>query len=192
MKKITNPFSHLLFTLVVFILGAGVLLAGYRCFYQAAYPLRYQEVVEENSVRSGMEEAVLYAVIRTESSFQPDAESSVGALGLMQITPDTLSWVRYRLGEPGAVDARTVLLDPEQNIFYGSQTLALLLEEFGTLENALAAYHAGWGNVTRWLADSQYSSDGKTLTTIPFGDTRAYVSKVMETAETYRRLYHFS
>ena len=180
MKKITNPFSHLLFTLVVFILGAGVLLAGYRCFYQAAYPLRYQEVVEENSVRSGMEEAVLYAVIRTESSFQPDAESSVGALGLMQITPDTLSWVRYRLGEPGAVDARTVLLDPEQNIFYGSQTLALLLEEFGTLENALAAYHAGWGNVTRWLADSQYSSDGKTLTTIPFGDTRAYVSKVME------------
>ena len=192
MKKITNPFSHLLFTLVVFILGAGVLLAGYRCFYQAAYPLRYQEVVEENSIRSGMEEAVLYAVIRTESSFQPDAESSVGALGLMQITPDTLSWVRYRLGEPGAVDARTVLLDPEQNIFYGSQTLALLLEEFGTLENALAAYHAGWGNVTRWLADSQYSSDGKTLTTIPFGDTRAYVSKVMETAETYRRLYHFS
>ena len=192
MKKITNPFSHLLFTLVVFILGAGVLLAGYRCFYQAAYPLRYQEVVEENSVRSGMEEAVLYAVIRTESSFQPDAESSVGALGLMQITPDTLSWVRYRLGEPGAVDARTVRLDPEQNIFYGSQTLALLLEEFGTLENALAAYHAGWGNVTRWLADSQYSSDGKTLTTIPFGDTRAYVSKVMETAETYRRLYHFS
>ena len=192
MKKITNPFSHLLFTLVVFILGAGVLLSGYRCFYQAAYPLRYQEVVEENSVRSGMEEAVLYAVIRTESSFQPDAESSVGALGLMQITPDTLSWVRYRLGEPGAVDARTVLLDPEQNIFYGSQTLALLLEEFGTLENALAAYHAGWGNVTRWLADSQYSSDGKTLTTIPFGDTRAYVSKVMETAETYRRLYHFS
>ena len=192
MKKITNPFSHLLFTLVVFILGAGVLLAGYRCFYQAAYPLRYQEVVEENSVRSGMEEAVLYAVIRTESSFQPDAESSVGALGLMQITPDTLSWVRYRLGEPGAVDARTVLLDPEQNIFYGSQTLALLLEEFGTLKHALAAYHAGWGNVTRWLADSQYSSDGKTLTTIPFGDTRAYVSKVMETAETYRRLYHFS
>lgn len=75
-----------------------------------------------------------------------------------------------------------------RTFFYGSQTLALLLEEFGTLENALAAYHAGWGNVTRWLADSQYSSDGKTLTTIPFGDTRAYVSKVMETAETYRRL----
>ncbi len=191
MKKITKPFSHLLFALMVFILGAGVLLAGYRCFYQAAYPLRYQEIVEENSLRSGVEEAVLYAVIRTESNFQPDAESSVGALGLMQITPDTLSWVRYRLGETGAAEPREVLLDPEQNIFYGSQTLALLLEEFGSLENALAAYHAGWGNVTRWLADSNYSPDGQNLTMIPFGDTRAYVNKVMETAETYRRLYHF-
>jgi soluble lytic murein transglycosylase len=64
-----------------------------------------------------------------------------------------------------------------------------LLEEFGTVENALCAYHAGWGNATKWLQDPAHAPDGKNITNIPFDDTKAYVAKVLATQEKYRELY---
>ena len=67
--------------------------------------------------------------------------------------------------------------------------LSLLLEEFGTVDNALCAYHAGWGSVKNWLSDPEYSSDGVHVENIPFADTRTYVERVNETLEIYRRLY---
>ena len=83
----------------------------------------------------------------------------------------------------------SILFQPEQNIYYGGWTLTLLTREFGNLPTALAAYHAGWGNVTRWLENPDYSSNGSHLDVIPFGDTRSYVRKVLATAELYRRIY---
>ena len=67
--------------------------------------------------------------------------------------------------------------------------LRLLLDEFGTERNALAAYPAGWGSVKQWLQDPEYAPDGEHVTHIPFEDTRAYVDKVEKTREIYRRLY---
>lgn len=171
------------------LLAFWLLNICYGVYFRAAFPVQYSGEVSEASSASGLDEALIYAVIRTESGFRPDAQSSVGACGLMQITPDTLSWVRYRLGESGATETG-LLWEPEQNIYYGAQTLALLIDEFGGVETALAAYHAGWGNVTKWLADERYSSDGETLAVIPFGDTSYYVSKVLETASMYKNVYH--
>lgn len=67
--------------------------------------------------------------------------------------------------------------------------LDMLLDEFGDTETALAAYHAGRGIVNEWLADSKISPDGKTLESIPYDDTAAYVKKVIKTCEKYRRIY---
>ena len=83
------------------------------------------------------------------------------------------------------------LFEPEANIQCGAFILRLLIDEFGTVDNALAAYHAGWGNVKKWLADEEHSSDGVNLSSIPFGDTARYVKKVNETSRIYRELYQF-
>ena len=161
---------------------------GLRQFYRAAYPRGYQAIVEQEAAVSGLDPALVYAVIRSESGFAPTAQSSVDARGLMQLTPDTFQWVRYRLGEEGAAGS-DLLYDPWENVRYGCTNLSLLLREFGGEDTALAAYHAGRGSVNRWLGDSRYSDDGDRLSTIPYRDTDAYVKKVLDTRDLYRRLY---
>lgn len=161
---------------------------GLRQFYRAAYPLGYREVVEPVAVEKELDPALVYAVIRTESGFSPTARSSVDARGLMQLTPDTFQWVRFRLGEQGFA-ADDILYDPEQNVYYGCADLSLLLGEFSREDTALAAYHAGRGSVNRWLTDSRYSQDGSRLTAIPYPDTDTYVKKVLTTRDLYHRLY---
>ena len=158
---------------------------GLRQYYRAAYPRGYQPIVEQEAAASGLDPALVYA---SESCFAPAAQSPVDARGLMQLTPDTFQWVRYRLGEEGGVPSE-VLYQPEENVRYGCANLGLLLREFGGEAEALAAYHAGRGSVSRWLGDSRYSRDGESLDVIPYGDTNRYVKKVLETREVYHRLY---
>lgn len=165
-----------------------LMLLGLRQFYRAAYPLGYQELVEPAAAQRGLDPALVYAVIRTESGFSPTARSSVDARGLMQLTPDTFQWVRYRLGEQGPA-AADILYDPEENVRYGCANLSLLIREFSREDTALAAYHAGRGSVNRWLGDSRYSLDGSSLAAIPYPDTDTYVKKVLSTRDLYHRLY---
>ena len=72
---------------------------------------------------------------------------------------------------------------------YGTFLLRTLLDEYETIDNALCGYHAGWGSIRQWLNDPQYSSDGKNIDHIPYGDTSSYVAKVKKTMEKYKELY---
>ena len=175
----------LLGALAVILVVASVW--GYRFYMERMYPIQYQEWVEQYSQEYGVPKSLVYSVIRSESSFRPDAESSVGARGLMQITEQTFQWaqMRHNLTEETFDD----LFDPQINIRYGTYILSLLLEEFGSVQNALCAYHVGWGVTQEWLADPEITPDGTTITNIPYGDTRAYVRKVLDTQEIYRELY---
>lgn len=83
------------------------------------------------------------AVVRTESGFDPWARSNVGAQGLMQLMPDAFDWVQMRKGG-GEAPKGEDCFDPATNIEYGTSMLRILLDEFGTVENVLCAYHAGW------------------------------------------------
>lgn len=159
-------------------------------FYKAAYPLGYVEDVLAQSAAQGVPPELVFAVIRTESGFNPDARSSVEARGLMQITKDTFEWAQYRLKEQDELHFND-LFRSDLNIRYGTSILQLLLEEFETEENALCAYHAGWGNAKKWLADPTASSDGVHIDNIPYGDTGRYVKKVMQTKQIYQKLYDF-
>lgn len=179
-----------LIVLSVIVLLALLWHAGYSRYLKAAYPLRYQQTVEKYAAQSKLPPSLVFAVIKSESGFNPGALSSIGARGLMQVTPETFWWAQDKTGEKGLSD--DALYDPETNIHYGTVILARFITEFKGTDTALAAYHAGRSNVRKWLADSRYSSDGKTLSHIPFADTRAYVKRVLETQRTYAALYHMN
>lgn len=145
------------------------------------YPLDYANIVSKNN--SNQNPFFILALIRQESSFNPNTESPVGALGLMQIMPRTAQELRRGVN-------RTDLLDPHKNIQLGARYLKALVKEFNQDEQkALAAYNAGAGNVRKWNkrfpgADSMLFSD-----LIPFDETREYVANIMRNKYWYGKLY---
>ncbi|WP_343252729.1 lytic transglycosylase domain-containing protein [Ligaoa zhengdingensis] len=171
-------------------LAFWVLYGAYTTFYKRAYPTEYWKTVVREADRNGLPYDLVFAVIRTESGFRPQVQSSVGARGLMQLTEDTFDWTKSKMEDAGD-ETYADLFDPEVNIRYGCKLLRLLLDEFEAEDTALCAYHAGWGNAKKWLADDEHSADGINIHTIPFGDTRRYVQKINETRAIYRNLYQF-
>jgi soluble lytic murein transglycosylase len=160
---------------------------GWGYYQRYTHPLRYESYVEKYSRENGLDKYLVYAVIKTESGFDPGAVSNVGARGLMQIMEDTFDWVKFRLGDE---DARYLdMYDPETNIRYGCWLVGYLCSEFGNVDTAMAAYHAGRGQVNEWLADKEYSSDGVHLDVIPISDTAHYVNKIDRAMDTYKKLY---
>lgn len=157
--------------------------------YSLLYPQEYEQQVRHASIEFGVEEPLIYAVIRTESGFRPEVESSVGASGLMQLMPSTFDWLQENLN--GAVTySADSLADPDINIRYGTYLLSILLKQYEVRDTAIAAYNAGTSTVDGWLQDKSLSPDGKTLTTIPYEETSAYVRKVSEAYDMYKKLYY--
>ena len=175
---------------VLFLTLALVALACFgvaRTVMHSLYPQRYAEFVEPYTKLHGLEKSFVYAVIKCESGFDPNAVSSVGACGLMQLMPETFQWLQTKTGESLSND---LLFDPETSIDYGCLLLDLLLQQFPEPHTAICAYHAGMGNVSQWLRDPQYSDDGKTLKRIPFPTTAHYADKVLRVQKYYERLYN--
>lgn len=152
------------------------------------YPINYGSYVEKASYETGIDKYLIYAVIKTESNFNENAESNVGARGLMQIMEDAFDWVKFRMKDERSIDYDD-MYTAEYNIEYGSYLIMLLYEEYGDERTALAAYHSGRGSVNSWLKEGEYSSDGKTLDKIPSSTTEHYVNKVMTAYEGYTNLY---
>lgn len=177
---------------VALIVGACLGLGWYRNQQKIhefdAYPLLYTQEVEAAAAEFDLEPAYLYAVILAESSFRPAAESRVGALGLMQVMPDTGRWIAGKLD---LADTFTVdmLTDPALNVRFGSWYLRYLLDRYDQDKRcASAAYHAGQGTVDGWLADPSLSPDGRTLSAIAYDSTDYYVNKVLNNYEKYLAL----
>jgi soluble lytic murein transglycosylase len=166
--------------LSVALLAIVILLAsrGKDLVDHVRYPLRYESVVRTHARNYGLDPALLAAVIYTESRFRPDARSNAGALGLMQLLPDTARGIAMRTG--GEDFVVNDLLTPEINIRYGSWYLRHLLDRYGDERLALAAYHAGQANVDRW----RETGEG-----IGFPETRAYIETVESAREDYARIY---
>lgn len=162
---------------------AYLLVSGY--IARMLHPTHYADLVNKCSQEFGVPRSVIFAVIKTESSFRPDAVSHAGAKGLMQLTPDTFDWLQTKTGESYSVED---LHEPAVNIRYGTMLLAMLYNEFGRWDTAYAAYNAGLNRVRIWLADPDISNEGE-LTAIPYPETDNFVKKVAKAAAEYRRLY---
>ena len=154
-----------------------------------AYPQKYAEYVEYYAGKYDIDPFILYAVIRTESNFDPDARSNVDARGLMQITEETFDWIKSKIAPSEALTFED-LYDPETNIRFGSYFMSYsLLRYQSDLPTAAAAYHSGWGTVDALLADGAYSVDGKTLDHYPYPQMRQYVHKITTSYQRYKELY---
>ncbi len=155
-------------------------------FLRKTYPQKYAESVEKYTAEYDVPESVVYAVIKTESGFIPDAVSQKGAIGLMQITPDTFDWLCSKTGD----EANSLLLyEPDTNIRYGTYFLSLLHNEYKAWDTVYAAYNAGRGRVNSWLASEEYNNNGR-LKNIPYEETASYVKKVEKAQSVYARLYY--
>ena len=151
------------------------------------YPIKYSEYFDKASEEHGVKKELIYAMIRTESHFKKDAVSSAGAVGLMQLTPDTYEWL-CRLRGIDYVDGG--LYDPAINIDFGTYLINYLYKEFdGDEKLMIAAYNAGPDNVKSWLKNPEYSADGKTLTNVPYEETEKHIDKVLDAEQKYKKLY---
>ena len=123
-----------------------------------------------------------------ESKFKENAQSTPGAMGLMQLMPDTASWIREQKGETNVTDEE--MREPGMNIDLGTWYLAYLLREFkGNKILALAAYNAGRGNVESWMEENHWDSTFSNIDKIPFAETREYVKKVLQFEKEYETIY---
>ena len=154
---------------------------------KSAYPLEYTDLVNKAAKDYNLQPALIYGVIHTESRFNPDAGSSVGAVGLMQIMPETFDWLQEKRGESGKYTTED-LYTPSVNIDYGSYLLRYFLDYYGNEKCAVAAYNAGF-EVSNWLEDPNCSPDGMTLDVIPYPETSEYVVKVENAKQKYIELY---
>jgi soluble lytic murein transglycosylase len=162
---------------LVAVLGA---LAAPGLVRQVTHPLEYEREIRASAVDFGVEPSLVAAVIKAESRFDPEATSSRGAYGLMQLLPETARFVSERTGISG--DYR----DPETNIRIGTRYLSYLQSRYdGDERLVLAAYNSGEGRVDRWLSDEGFDVSRD----IPFAETRDYVQNVTESQRVYEDLY---
>ena len=156
------------------------------------YPLKYEELIEQKAEKYNLSPAFVAAIMLNESSFRPDATSSVDARGLMQLMDDTAGWIHGKLRRTDPYDFND-LYDPETNVEFGCWYLQFLSERFrGDPILVAAAFHAGQGEVQNWLNSSLYSSDSLTiaLDRLPEGPTKQYVGRVLNAFAVYKRLYY--
>jgi soluble lytic murein transglycosylase len=150
-------------------------------------PLYDQDIIRQQAADKHLDPALIAAVIYAETKFNPQT-SSAGALGLMQILPQTADFLARKSGATTFTTAD--LATPQVNIAYGSYYLRFLLDHYqGNKMLAVAAYNGGEANVDQWVADARAQGHALTVDEIPFPETRAYVEKVLQAQKDYRRTY---
>jgi soluble lytic murein transglycosylase len=152
------------------------------------YPYPYQELVEHYAEEYHVDSALVASVIMNESKFKNDVHSHRGAIGLMQLMPDTAEWIAEQMGDDGFSVEK--LHEPETNIRYGTWYLSSLQREFaGNDILVLAAYNAGKGNVYAWMQDNNWAMDFDRIQEIPYEETKLYVRAVLKNRVKYTELY---
>ena len=154
------------------------------------YPKLHEEFVSMYSDEYGVDENLVFAVIKAESNFQEDAVSHKDALGLMQIMKETAEDVarKYNI-EIDFNNSEREILNAQNNIKIGTKYLAVLLEKYKNIEVAVAAYNAGIGTVDNWIEKGIIKSDGSDIENIPYKETNNYVRKILRNYKIYQDLY---
>jgi soluble lytic murein transglycosylase len=154
--------------------------------WKELFPLPYEAALRREAAKNDFDPMFAAGLIRQESTFQSDAVSHKNAIGLMQVLPKTGKLlarqikVRY---------VKNKLFDPDYNIELGMVYIANLVQQFGSLESAAAAYNAGEDRIAAWKAERNYEEIPELVESIPFTETREYVQIVLRNAQLYRMIY---
>lgn len=152
------------------------------------YPVCYRDQIAAYSTEFGLDPYLVLAIMRTESSFLPTAVSPKGAIGLMQIMPETGKWIAHKL-KMDEIYSDTILYEPENNIRFACWYLRFLSDRFSGYDTAVVcAYNAGHGTLERWLANPDYTDNGE-LRVIPNDDVARYLGRVRNAYAKYKELY---
>lgn len=179
-NRLSYIFAILLFFIFVFLMAQKIL--------RSLFPTPHLDVVEKYARDNQLKITMIYAVIKAESGFDSKAVSSKGAVGLMQITETTGSWIASELGVDGFTAEE--LAEPDLNIRFGCWYLSYLLKRFnGNSELALAAYNAGEGTVSRWIDSGNIVWEGSRIKSLPYRETEEYLFRVNRIYFVYKTLY---
>lgn len=151
----------------------------YTYYMHLKYPLAYEGQIDKYSQEFGLDPSLVSAVIYEESRFNPYSGSSRGAIGLMQLLPDTAEYISVKLKDKAFNPYK--ISDVDQNIRYGSYYLKYLNDKYRDTDKVLAAYNAGEGNVDRWISEGDYQ--------VKFAETRNFVERVEKSKLIYQNLY---
>jgi soluble lytic murein transglycosylase len=174
------------------VLGLGVAVLVARApvekgIREITLPLRHEDIIRQQARQKSLDPALIAAVIFQESKFE-DRTSSAGALGMMQLLPDTAHFIARKTG--GVRFNTDDLSTPQINIAYGSWYLRYMVDRYGGNKTlAVAAYNAGEHNVDNWVARAGGADNFDPSRDIPFPETRNYVSSVLDHEKQYRQHY---
>lgn len=192
MAKLAKGFSGkrrailILFTLII----SMMILSQMNWFWKLIYPLEYKNIIISNAEEYDIDPALVAAMIFVESKYVSSAQSHRGAMGLMQIMPNTGFWIAEQLAVSDFKEDK--LLDPAINIMFGCWYIANLKQQFNNeLIVVLAAYNAGRGNVKNWLDNNNWDGKDATIGDLPFEETRNYIKQVLEVYRKYEKIYNF-
>lgn len=173
--------------ILVLVLVSSFILYQSSFIGKIFYPFPYKQTVDKYAASYGVDPYFVISVIREESRFRPGSNSHKGAVGLMQLMPNTAKEIAVWLGEDYA---KVDMTNPEDNIRYGTWYLAALSKQFsGNTILTLAAYNAGSGRVTTWLNEASGDPDDYLIDDIPYKETREYVAKVLASYARYEEIY---
>ncbi len=172
----------------------AVLLGGWRLWNTDAVQMRfvymwdYQQDIITYSEKNNVDPFLIAAIIKNESNFKHKAVSGVGAVGLMQIMPDTGRWIAEQMGLADYKDSD--LYQTRTNIRMGCWYVGELEHEFRhNLVLLMIAYNAGRGQTHDWMQENGWDYDFNDIKAIPYADTREYVAKVLQDRDKYYLLY---
>lgn len=154
------------------------------------YPLdaTHRELIAQESQAFGIPEATVWALVHTESDFVSNVIGENGEVGLLQITPEQLTYIyREVLKEEPPVEG--LLFDPKTNLHAGCAWLSALYQKYGTWETTLTAWHEGEAQTDLWLADPALTDDLGQLKNIPSKEAERFVARTLQAMEQYTRLY---
>lgn len=152
-------------------------------------PRELKEILLDCAEEFGVPETVILAVVKAESGFVSSKVAADGRVGLMQISPERLTFVYQSILGEEAPNAG-LLYDPSTNLRVGTAYLSYLYQRYGMWEAVFAAWHMGEAQTDLWLADPACLSEQGRLTNIPNREAQAFVHRLLKLTKAYTSLYY--